>query len=87
LLIELHGFRIVVLRIGKQIALDILPRQHAQEGLGGDALVHVQRHRLDLEPRFLPLPAPLEPGFVPVQRVRQHFGLVRGTCPLARDRE
>lgn len=68
-LVELYRLRIIVLRIGKEIALDILARQHALDGLGGDALVYVQRHRLDLEPRLLPFPAPLQPRLMPPQRL------------------
>ena len=44
--------RVLLLWIGEEVALDILPSQHAQYGLGGDALVHVQRHRIDLKPRM-----------------------------------
>jgi hypothetical protein len=86
-LIELHGFRIVVLRIGKEIALDILACQHAQDGLRGDALVHVQGDRLDLEPRLLALAAPFQPRLVPAQRVREHLRLVRRKRPLPGNRQ
>ena len=84
-LVELHGLRVIVLRVGKEIALDILPRQHAEDGLGGDALVHVEGDGLDLEPRLLAFAAPLEPRLMAPQRVRQQLRLRRRKRPLPRD--
>ena len=84
-LVELHGLGVIVLRIGKEIALDILAGEHAEDGLGGDALVHVEGDGLDLEPRLLAFAAPLEPRLMAPQRVRQQLRLRRRKRPLPRD--
>ena len=62
--------------------MHVLSGQHSQNGLRGYALVHVQRHGVDLEPRPLPLSAPLEPRLVTPQRVFEQRGLFVRKRPL-----
>ena len=85
--VELHRPRVVELRVGEQIALHVLPREHPQNRLRGDPLVHVQRHRLDLEPRPLPLPRPLKPRLMPPQRLRQRRLTLRERPPPRRRKQ
>ena len=83
-LVELHRLGVIQLRVGKQVALHILPRQHAQNCLRGNPLMQMQRHRLDFKPRLLALAAPFQPRLMPAQRVGQLLGLVRRERPLPR---
>ena len=80
--VELHRLRVVLLRVGEEVPVDVLPRQHPQDGLGGDPLVHVQGHRIDLEPRSLPLAAPFQPRLVALQRRGQDPSLLPGQRTL-----
>ena len=81
--VELHRLRVIVLRIRKQIAVHILPRQHPQNRLRGHPLVHMQRHRIHLKPLLLPLPTPLQPRLLLPDGRAEGFGLFVGERPLA----
>ena len=87
MLIELHGLGVTLLRVGKEIALHVLPRNHAENRLRGNALVNVQRHRLDLEPRLLALAAPFQPRLVFAERGRQCLRFVIRKHTLSRSSE
>ena len=81
--VELDRFRVVLLRVGEEVPVDVLPCQHPQDGLGGNPFVHVQGHRIDLEPRSLPLAAPLQPRLVALQRRGQDACLLPGKRTLS----
>jgi hypothetical protein len=78
MLVELDGLVVFQLRVGKQA------RQHVggifsgddlQDGLGGDALVNVQRHRIYGETLGLLLDSPLQPGLMRSESVGQNLDL------------
>jgi len=77
-LVELDGLAIRELGVGEQVALDVLARGHAEDGLGGHALVDVEGDRLDLEPLPLPLARPLEPRLLRPEGGGQDLGLLLG---------
>ena len=81
--VELHRLGVALLRVGKQVAVHVLARQHPQHGLGADPLVDVQGHRVYFEPGTLPLAGPFQPGLMPAQRVGQHLRLFLAKGALA----
>jgi hypothetical protein len=83
-LIKLNGFPITQLRIGEQIALHVLSGRDLDDGLRGDALVDVQRHRLHFKRPLLPLARPLQPRLPNTQRLRQQPRFFLGQRPLPR---
>ncbi|WP_328986136.1 hypothetical protein [Thiorhodovibrio winogradskyi] len=85
MLIELHRLAVILLRVGKQIAGHILPRGDLNDRLSRNALVHVQRNRIDREALGLALSSPFQPGFVVAQCVRQETRLRLGQRALTGD--
>ena len=78
--VELHGFLIRLFGVGEEIALDVLARRRADDGLGAHAFVDVQRHRIDFEKSLVvlfPFRRPLQPRLVVAERLGQKFLFVR----------
>ena len=82
--VELDGLRILQLRVAEQPATRFLPPQRPQHRLDGNPLVHVERDRIHLEPRPLPLPGPLQPRLAPPQRLGELPRFLPGQRPLPR---
>ncbi len=85
--VKLNGLGIGLLWVGKKIALHILSREHAQDGLGGNAFVNVQGNRLDFKPRLFTFAGPFKPRLVFAERGGKHSGFVVVQSAFARGLE
>ena len=82
MLVELHSFVVLLLRIGKKLALDILACRGSQDGFCAQALVDMQRHWIDGEGFRLLFACPFEPGGTVFQGVGEDFDFVVGKSVL-----
>ena len=81
-LVELHGFAVFLLRVGKQFALDILACRDSQDGFCAYSFVDMQRHRIDGEGFCLLFARPFEPRGAVFQGVGEEFDFVVGESVL-----
>ena len=83
-LVELDRLAVLLLRVGEEVALDVLPPGDLQDRLRGDALVDVQGHGIGDAPLLLPLPRPLQPRLVVAEGLLEALHLLRFQLPFPR---
>ncbi|MEI8172365.1 MAG: hypothetical protein WCH07_02640 [Deltaproteobacteria bacterium] len=84
MLVELDRLAILMLRVGEEVALDVLPPGDLEDRLRGDTFVDVQGHRIGHAPLLLPLPGPLQPRLVVPEGLLEALHLLRFQLPFSR---